>query len=105
MNDKNTDICLSPDIHSSSLEYKRRFQGEFGSWALSVQGRIVEKILGKYTNIKTILDVGGGHGQLCPYLEGKGYKVTILASKEGCEHQVEEYLKNDNISLKIGKFL
>ncbi|MGI6680447.1 MAG: class I SAM-dependent methyltransferase [Bdellovibrionota bacterium] len=101
----NLEDNITPDIHSSSDEYASRFLGEFGSFALDVQGRAVLSILEKHDDIKTLLDVGGGHGQLTPYLLEKNYNITIYGSHEVCKKRVEEYLKNDNCNFKVGSLV
>ena len=74
----NFDSDLMPDIHSSSDEYAKRFSGEFGEFALGVQGKLTLTILQNHDDIKTILDVGGGHGQLMPFIKDKGYDILYL---------------------------
>ncbi len=102
MNNSFDNVKEAPDIHSSSDEYAERFKGEFGEWALNKQGKAVLKILSKYNNVKTVLDVGGGHGQITPFLTGKNYNVTIYGSSEVCKKRVEKFLNNENCSFKIG---
>lgn len=95
----------SPDIHSSSDEYATRFSGEFGEFALKVQGDAVLKILNNYTDIKTVLDVGGGHGQITPYLINKNYDVTIYGSSDCCKKRVESYINNYGVKFSVGSLL
>ncbi len=106
MNSNNIDVIAEvPDIHSSSSEYAKRFSGEFGKWALNKQGNAVLKILSKYNNIKTVLDVGGGHGQLTPFLVKKNYDITIYGSSDECKSQVEKFLNNKNCKFEIGSLI
>jgi hypothetical protein len=51
------------DIHTSSDEYALRFSGPAGEWMLAVQERIALRMVRRFPDA-TILDVGGGHGQL-----------------------------------------
>lgn len=74
----------SADIETSSDDYATRFQGETGKYFLEVQLAKVEKQLGGYHQ-PTILDVGGGHGQLAIPLIEKGYSVTVTGSDACCE--------------------
>ena len=51
------------DIETSSDGYAARFAGPVGEWMLEIQETITVALLPK-TPSATILDVGGGHGQL-----------------------------------------
>lgn len=93
---------ISPDIHSSSDEYAKRFSGEFGKFALGVQGECTLKILKKHNDIKTILDVGGGHGQLMPYIVNRGYDITIYGSNECCKKRVQSYIDKNECKFQVG---
>ena len=53
----------TPDIETSSDDYASRFSGPVGAWMLEVQERAVRALLGAPAG-GTLLDVGGGHGQL-----------------------------------------
>ena len=101
----NFDSDLMPDIHSSSDEYAKRFSGEFGEFALGVQGKLTLTILQNHDDIKTILDVGGGHGQLMPFIKDKGYDITIYGSHECCKKRVEEYLDDNKVKFEVGSLI
>ena len=101
----NFDSDLMPDIHSSSDEYAKRFSGEFGEFALGVQGKLTITILQNHDDIKTILDVGGGHGQLMPFIKDKGYDITIYGSHECCKKRVEEYLDDNKVKFEVGSLI
>jgi len=77
------------DIETSSDEYARRFAGPAGEWMLGVQEAITRKLLADRPDA-TILDVGGGHGQLAIPLCRGGHKVTILGSHESCRKRVAD---------------
>lgn len=77
----------SPDIHSSSAEYAKRFSGEIGLWMLEVQKEALLDCLG-YSNTASVLDVGGGHGQICRPLLEKGYNVTVNVSGESAVGEI-----------------
>jgi 2-polyprenyl-3-methyl-5-hydroxy-6-metoxy-1,4-benzoquinol methylase len=75
------------DIETSSDAYAARFGGPHGAWMLEVQERIALALL-RPLGARTVLDVGGGHGQLAIPLARDGYDVTILGSDESCRHRV-----------------
>jgi len=76
-----------PDIETASDDYARRFAGPAGEWMLKVQENIVLDFL-RNTGITTILDVGGGHGQLAAPLCRQGYAVTVAGSADACGRTV-----------------
>lgn len=67
------------DVHTASPEYATRFSGAAGRWMLSLQERIVLRQLAPCAG-GTVLDVGGGHGQLALPLADRGWDVTVLGS-------------------------
>lgn len=71
------------DIETASDGYARRFSGETGEWMLSVQERITLAFL-RETGVSTVLDVGGGHGQLAIPMCREGYAVTVVGSADAC---------------------
>lgn len=75
------------DIETASDGYASRFAGPVGEWMLSVQERIVARLLSAHRQ-PTILDVGGGHGQLAIPLGRQGYAVTVLGSDESCGRRI-----------------
>lgn len=77
------------DIETSSADYARRFSGSAGRYLLAVQSRTVQKIV---ADLKpgTVLDVGGGHGQLVDALAALGWKVTVLGSDDECGRNLRE---------------
>lgn len=78
-------LNFAPDIETSSEAYSRRFQGELGDYFLSVQSSIVDDFLNRGNlTIQSVLDVGGGHGQLVPLLLGLGLLICIHGSSEEC---------------------
>ncbi len=52
------------DIETSSDGYANRFGGKTGAWMLAVQERVTKQLLRDVPASATVLDVGGGHGQL-----------------------------------------
>ncbi len=57
----------------------------------------------------TILDVGGGHGQLAPFLFAAGYDVTVVGSSNACYSRLAEqctdspvkYVTSDLLNLPV----
>lgn len=72
-----------PDIATSSEDYARRFSGPAGEYFLDVQDRAVRQALA-HGPARTVLDVGGGHGQIAPGLASTGHEVTIFGSDNLC---------------------
>jgi SAM-dependent methyltransferase len=78
------------DIETASDDYVRRFAGQAGEWMLGIQEKIVLALLrpanvfhGKNA-VSTVLDVGGGHGQLAVPLCREGFAVTVAGSADAC---------------------
>lgn len=72
------------DLETASEDYARRFAGPVGRWFLEVQARSTLELLRGVPPGSTVLDVGGGHGQIAPTLVDAGYTVTIVGSSEAC---------------------
>jgi 2-polyprenyl-3-methyl-5-hydroxy-6-metoxy-1,4-benzoquinol methylase len=92
------------DIETSSEEYARRFAGEIGTWFLSIQEEATLKMLLPYQKA-SILDVGGGHGQLAAALVDEGHHVTVLGSAEICGRRIQRLINSDRCSFKVGNIL
>ena len=75
------------DIETSSDGYAARFAGPVGDWMLAVQERITVALLAGRPGA-TILDVGGGHGQLAGPLCRAGHHVTVLGSDDSCRKRI-----------------
>ncbi len=89
------------DIETSSDKYAERFSGAAGQWMLGVQERITMAFVAK-TNPSSILDVGGGHGQLAVPLCEDGHKVTVLGSAESCRKRIKTVIESGQCEFKIG---
>lgn len=75
------------DVLTSSAGYARRFAGPVGAWFLEVQARITLEMLHPWPRA-TVLDVGGGHGQLLGPLLDAGHDVTVYGSAEVCRERI-----------------
>lgn len=69
------------DLDPSTDRYAARFSGPAGEWLLSVQTKAVREMIAPWRG-GTVLDVGGGHGQVAGPLMDDGHDVTVLASSE-----------------------
>lgn len=79
----------TPDIETSSLDYASRFSGQAGAYFLACQEAAVMELLAAPFG-STILDVGGGHGQLAPFLAAAGYDITVVGSSNICYSRLIE---------------
>jgi ubiquinone/menaquinone biosynthesis C-methylase UbiE len=73
----------TPDIETSSEDYARRFSGRAGAYFLECQRAAVAELVSMSPGSR-VLDVGGGHGQLAPFLAAAGHDVTVLSSSNAC---------------------
>jgi SAM-dependent methyltransferase len=79
------------DVETSSEDYATRFSGPVGRLFLQVQEEIALRLLAPWPQAR-ILDVGGGHAQLAPRLVERGYKVTVVGSREVCRARLDRAL-------------
>jgi 2-polyprenyl-3-methyl-5-hydroxy-6-metoxy-1,4-benzoquinol methylase len=73
----------APDIETASAEYAARFDGPAGRYLLSVQESAVRTLLAPYAG-QTLLEIGGGHGQLLRVYAALDLQVTLHGSKPVC---------------------
>ena len=92
------------DIETSSDAYATRFAGAAGQWMLDVQERLTLALLADRPGL-TILDVGGGHGQLALPLCRDGYRVTVLGSAESCRKRVEPAIAGGRCGFLTGNVI
>lgn len=98
----------TPDIETSSADYARRFAGAAGKYLLAEQTRAVKSILSGLP-VGTVLDMGGGHGQLVDLLQEAGWRVTVHGSDPVCEENLRKlhgkgtcaFLHSDLFSLPV----
>lgn len=80
----------TPDLASSTDDYASRFAGSAGEYLLAVQNHGVLRLARPWLG-GNVLDVGGGHAQLCRPLLDAGCKVTVLGSEAGCFERPKRY--------------
>jgi len=78
------------DVETSSDAYARRFYGPVGRFFLERQREAVLELLAPWPGA-SVVDVGGGHGQLTGSLVDAGYAVTVLGSTEACQARVRQW--------------
>ncbi|MBU2677981.1 MAG: class I SAM-dependent methyltransferase [Gammaproteobacteria bacterium] len=92
-----------PDIETSSEGYAGRFQGAAGQYFLEVQENCVRHLL---TDCMTsVLDVGGGHGQLTPLFHSRGCGITMLGSDDSCHSRLRDKYPDNDIEYVTGDLL
>ena len=92
------------DIHTSSDEYATRFAGPVGEWMLDVQERIALRMARRFPD-SSILDVGGGHGQLALPLCRAGQKLTVLGSDDSCRHRIQSAVDSGLCRFLVGNVI
>lgn len=92
------------DIETSSDDYASRFSGATGEWMLGVQEKIVLGFL-QDTPEASILDIGGGHGQLAIPLCRMNFAVTVLGSSESCRKRISEIVDSGKCAFKVGNVI
>lgn len=80
----------TPDVESSTDAYATRFAGRAGAYLLDVQNRAMMRLLSPWQG-GHVLDVGGGHAQLCRPLLDAGWTVTVLGSDPACFERVRRF--------------
>lgn len=92
------------DIETSSDDYATRFSGAVGAWFLQVQAEATLNMLAPYHGA-SVLDVGGGHGQLTGPLLKAGYPVTVLGSAEVCIERIRHLVDGVRCTFDVGNIL
>jgi SAM-dependent methyltransferase len=72
-------VSFTPDLESSTDTYAARFAGSLGDWFLERQAAGVLQLLAAL-DCRTVLEIGGGHGQLTGALRSAGYEVFMQGS-------------------------
>jgi 2-polyprenyl-3-methyl-5-hydroxy-6-metoxy-1,4-benzoquinol methylase len=99
-----TSFPETADIETSSDGYAARFAGATGAWMLTVQEQATLALL-PAPDKTTILDVGGGHGQLAGPLCRQGYAVTVLGSAESCRQRIADALESGRCRFVTGNVM
>jgi 2-polyprenyl-3-methyl-5-hydroxy-6-metoxy-1,4-benzoquinol methylase len=94
----------TPDQESSYRSYASRFAGRVGRWFLRVQEEAAVSMLAPYQGA-SILDVGGGHGQLTPALLRLSRSVTIAGSGGADHSQVQVYVDSGQVDYQVVNLL
>ncbi|MBE2269147.1 MAG: class I SAM-dependent methyltransferase [Anaerolinea sp.] len=92
------------DIETSSDDYAGRFAGNVGKWFLQVQERATLRMLAPYPGA-TVLDVGGGHGQIAGTLIQKNFDVTVVGSAPICAQRIQPYIDARRCTFDVVDFL
>jgi SAM-dependent methyltransferase len=92
------------DVETSSPDYARRFAGSVGAWFLELQARITLDLLAAWPGA-SVLEVGGGHGQLTGPLLEAGYTVTVHGSADVCRRGVEPFVGAGRARFQSGPLL
>lgn len=92
------------DVETSSDGYARRFAGPVGAFLLAVQERITLELLRPWPGA-SVLDVGGGHGQVAGALVEAGYALTIHGSADVCRARVRSWVDAGRAAFTSGPLL
>jgi SAM-dependent methyltransferase len=93
------------DVETSSDDYARRFAGPVGDWFLERQAATTRELLGDLPASATVLDVGGGHGQLTPMLVAAGYDVLVTGSDASCASRLAPWLRAGRCRFEVGNVI
>ena len=99
-----TTLSETADIETSSDGYAARFAGSAGEWMLEVQEKVTISLLPDPEKT-TILDVGGGHGQLARPLCRRGYMVTVVGSDDSCRKRLADLVDEGRCSFMAGNLV
>ena len=73
----------APDVETASEDYASRFAGRAGDYMLGVQSKLVGRLISSHQG-GTLMDVGGGHGQLRDLYDGLAMRYTLQGSSGEC---------------------
>jgi SAM-dependent methyltransferase len=96
--------CENADVETSSDDYARRFAGPVGVFFLELQATTTLDLLRPWPGA-SVLDVGGGHGQVTGPLVEAGYAVTVLGSDACCESRVAAWTRAGRARFVCGDLL
>jgi 2-polyprenyl-3-methyl-5-hydroxy-6-metoxy-1,4-benzoquinol methylase len=90
------------DVETATAAYARRFSSSSGRWMLQRQLSVTLDLL-RDKAPTTILDVGGGHGQLAPELARRGHRTTVLvSSNKAISNALRPALDSGAVRLVVG---
>lgn len=90
------------DVETASAGYARRFDSAVGLYMLERQLAATLDLLGD-KRATSILDVGGGHGQVAGELARRGHRVTVLASAPGAvSATLRPLIDSGDVKLLVG---
>jgi SAM-dependent methyltransferase len=92
------------DVETSSEGYSRRFAGPVGRFFLDQQAQATLELLRPFPGA-SVLDVGGGHGQVTGPLVAAGYDVTVLGSDASCGARVRAWTEGGRARFLAGDLL
>jgi SAM-dependent methyltransferase len=92
------------DVETSSEAYARRFDGPVGAYFLETQARASLELLGPFAGA-SVVDVGGGHGQLAGPLVDAGHPLTVLGSDASCVERVRPLVDAGKARFEVGDLL
>lgn len=92
------------DIETSTDVYATRFAGAAGEWMLRVQERTALSML-RGTGVRSVLDVGGGHGQIALPLVRDGYDVTVVGSAPECRRRIASVVDGGRCRYIVGNVI
>jgi SAM-dependent methyltransferase len=92
------------DVETSSDGYARRFAGPVGAWFLATQASATLRMLAPY-RCASVLDVGGGHGQVTAALIADGHRVTVFGSAESCRRRIAPLVDAGQCTFESGDLL
>ena len=102
--DTGADFPETADIETASDDYASRFSGKVGAWLLRVQEEATLHLLEPHVGAR-VLDVGGGHGQLTPFLVSHGFDVTVTGSADSCRKRIQDFIDGGQVTYHVANVL
>ncbi len=90
-----------PDSETASADYAQRFRGPVGHWLLQVQERALLSMVDTLDGA-SVLEVGGGHGQLSRALLETGCELTVFTSPGAVGERVAELARQGRLKRACG---